>query len=337
MMRTIFHLDSGSRSGQCRIGVQPRTRSAFMRKDLLALGLGMILSSVAVCSSFGAAGNVTLSGHVPAVVANERGTALINTLITSSPAAVHISPPPPPYGTPLSSLNGGNPNGAWRMFIQDDAPLGTGLLANGWILSLATADFVGTAADLEVLMTTTNSTVFVGQTATFVTTVTNWGPSISSNVSVVNDLPLTVTVIGTNATQGSVSRSGATLLWNVGTLNVGSGAALVVTVQPHGTAPLVSSATGTAATSDPNPDEDTASATVNIAQLSTTLTPSLSNGLFNISIPDPTNPPITVVIQANSDLVSTNWVNVYTGQPPINFTDPTTNSASRFYRALLFP
>ena len=43
------------------------------------------------------------------------------------------------------------------------------------------------------------------------------------------------------------------------------------------------------------------------------------------------------MIQASSNLVSTNWVNVYTGHPPINFTEPETNSGSRFYRALLFP
>jgi hypothetical protein len=67
------------------------------------------------------------------------------------------------------------------------------------------------------------------------------------------------------------------------------------------------------------------------------LKPSLSNGIFHISIPTPTNTSMTVVIQASSNLISTNWVNVYTGTPPINFTDPTTNSASRFYRALLFP
>ena len=45
-----------------------------------------------------------------------------------------------------------------------------------------------------------------------------------------------------------------------------------------------------------------------------------------------------MVIQANSNLVSTNWVNVYTGTPPINFTDPAANgAASRYYRAMLLP
>jgi uncharacterized repeat protein (TIGR01451 family) len=265
-------------------------------------------------------------------------TALINTLISFNAPKIHISPPPPPYSTNLSTLSGGNPNGAWFMFVQDDAPVSAGLLANGWILSLATADFVGTAGDLELLMTPTNSTVFVGQPATFVLTVTNYGPSISTNVSISDELPLTATVISTNATQGSVTRAGTTLIWAVGTLAVNSGASLVVTVQPHGTSPLVNSATANAGTPDPNPDEDFATATVNIAQLSTTLTPYLSNGTFHISIPGPTNPSATVIIQANSNLVSTNWVNVYTGTPPINFTDPTaSNAVSRFYRALLLP
>ena len=196
----------------------------------------------------------------------------------------------------MADLIGGNPNGSWLMFLQDDQPISGGLVANGWILSLATADFVGTAADLELLMTTTNSTVFVGQTATFVLTVTNYGPSISTNISIVDDLPLTATIIGTNVTLGSVTRSGSSLIWNVGTLNVGSGAALTVTVQPHGTGVLVNSANANAGTPDPNSDEDTASATVSIAQLTSTWCAYMSNGVFHISIPGPTNASLTVVV-----------------------------------------
>jgi uncharacterized repeat protein (TIGR01451 family) len=263
--------------------------------------------------------------------------ALINALIGLNSTPGHISPPGPPYGMTLSALNGSNPNGAWTMFIQDDAPISSGMVANGWILSLATADFVGTSADLELLINPTNSTIFVGQPATFLLTVTNWGPSISTNVSVVDNLPLGTVITGTNATIGSVSRAGSSLTWNIGTLAVGSGGSLQITVQPPGLGSLVNFAIASAGTPDPNPDEDTATATVNIAQLSTTLKPSLSNGIFHISIPTPTNTSMTVVIQASSNLISTNWVNVYTGTPPINFTDPTTNSASRFYRALLFP
>jgi hypothetical protein len=45
-----------------------------------------------------------------------------------------------------------------------------------------------------------------------------------------------------------------------------------------------------------------------------------------------------MVIQANTNLVSTNWVNIYTSTPPIDFTDPAaSNYVNRFYRALLLP
>jgi len=40
-----------------------------MRKDLLAIGLGAVLSSVTVFSSLAADGTVTLRNHVPRVVA----------------------------------------------------------------------------------------------------------------------------------------------------------------------------------------------------------------------------------------------------------------------------
>jgi uncharacterized repeat protein (TIGR01451 family) len=268
------------------------------------------------------------------------GTNLINALLAETVAPTHISPPSPPYGTNLSALNGGNPNGSWSLFMQDDAPISSGFVSDGWILSLTTADVVGTAADLELLMSTATSNVFVGQPVTFVLTVTNYGPSISTNVSVVDTLPLTVSIVSSNATVGSVTRSGSTLIWNVGTLNTNTGGGLVLTVQPSGIGSLVNSANASAGTPDPNPDEDSAFSTVNVVPLSATLTPSYvsSNGTFNISIPGPTNPSLTVVIQVNSNLISTNWVNIYTGTPPINFTDPgASNYVRRFYRALLLP
>jgi uncharacterized repeat protein (TIGR01451 family) len=268
-----------------------------------------------------------------------RGTNLINALVSQSAVAVHLSPPPAPYGTNLAAVSGGNPNGPWDVFIQDDAPISAGVVANGWILSLTTADLVGTAADLELLMKTASSNIFVGQPVTFTLTVTNYGPSISTNVTVVDTLPNTVTIVSTNASVGSVSRAGSTLTWNVGTLAVGAGGALVLTVQPHTAGSLLNQAIADAGTPDPNPDEDTAAASVSVGPITTTLTPLFvtSNNTFHIVVPGPANG-LTVVIQANSNLVSTNWVNIYTSTPPIDFTDPAaSNYVSRFYRALLLP
>ncbi len=267
-----------------------------------------------------------------------RSTNLINALLAFSAPLIHISPPPAPYGSTMASVNGSNPNGQWFLFIQDDAPISSGMIANGWILNLTTADLVGTAADVELLATAVNTNAFVGQNATFTVTVTNYGPSLSTNIVVTDNLPLNVTIVSTNASQGTVTRTGATLSWNVGSLALNAGAAMTVTVKSQSTGSIVNSATVTTGTPDPNPDDDSAFANVAFVPLSATLTPTYSNGNFVISIPTPTNPALTVIIQSSTNLVSTNWVNVYTGQPPINFVDPVpTNSVGRFYRAKLLP
>ena len=266
---------------------------------------------------------------------------LINALASANTVASHISPPSPPYGASLAAVAGGNPNGPWDVFIQDDAPISAGIVANGWILSLTTADLIGTAADLELLMKSASTNVLAGQPITFTLTVTNYGPSISTNVTVVDTLPLTAVVIGTNATVGTVTRAGSVVTWNVGTLPVGSGGVLVLTVQSQDLGSLVNQANAAAGTPDPNPDEDNATSTVNIGSLSTTLTPLFvtSNKTFHIIVPSGTSADgITMVIQANTNLGSSNWVNIFTGTPPIDFVDPdATNFVSRYYRALLLP
>jgi uncharacterized repeat protein (TIGR01451 family) len=268
------------------------------------------------------------------------GTNLINALVAQSSFVGHISPPPPPYGTNLAALNGGNPNGVWSLFVQDDAPISSGSVSNGWVLSLTTADIVGTVGDLELLMTASNNVVFTGKPVAFVLTVTNYGPSISTNVIVADDLPSNVTVLSTNTTQGSVSRSGSTLVWNIGTLAINAGARLILTMQPLGAGDIFNSALVQAGTPDPNPDEDSAAVTVTVVVPSAQLIPSFvsSNQTFQINVPGPTNPAATVIIQSSTNLASTNWVSVYTNTPPFIFTDPSaSNSVSRFYRALLLP
>lgn len=267
------------------------------------------------------------------------GTNLINDLFTVPVAPVHISPPPPPYGTTMGAVSGGNPNGTWSVFIQDDTPINSGYVSNGWVLSLSLADIVGTSADLETYIGASSSTVFVGQPITFFLAVTNYGPSTSTNVLVVDTLPTGVTVVATNATQGTVSRFGSTLDWNVGTLTTNTGAGLVLTVQPIGLGSFVDTAQCQAGTPDPNPDDDLVSTNISVVTPFVTMTPSFvaSTHTFQINVPGPTNPPLTVVIQANSNLVNSNWVNVYTGAPPFIFTDPEGSNVDRFYRALLLP
>ena len=59
-------------------------------------------------------------------------------------------------------MNGGNPNGMWELFVQDDALVDSGMISNGWILTLTMASPVGESADLELSMTASATNVLVG-------------------------------------------------------------------------------------------------------------------------------------------------------------------------------
>jgi hypothetical protein len=60
-----------------------------------------------------------------------------------------------------------------------------------------------------------------------------------------------------------------------------------------------------------------------------------AGGTFQLTI---TNPPVSTIIQVSTNLVSTNWVNVFTGTPPFTYPDPSASSSPRrFYRAVLGP
>jgi RTX calcium-binding nonapeptide repeat (4 copies) len=82
--------------------------------------------------------------------------------------------PSPPYGPSLSDLNGGPPNGVWRLFVFDNGPGGEGNqpITGGWSLELlpmaqcagataTRAPSVGTAGD-DVLTGTQSADVMLG-------------------------------------------------------------------------------------------------------------------------------------------------------------------------------
>ena len=253
-----------------------------------------------------------------------------------------ISAPLSPYGTNLNAVAGGDPNGNWYLFVQDDTSLDTGAISNGWLLTLTTANLVGGAGDLEISMSASANTVGVGSNLVYIVGVTNYGPSASSNVVVADTLPFGVTVISSNKTQGTVIGSTTALTWNVGTLATNGGARLTFTGQPAYAGNIVNAATASATTTDPNPDNDAAEVAVNV--VTSPWPPSLSDiytdvdGVVHFSITNGVGAG-AIIIQAATNLVSpVNWVGIYTNTPPFDFSyDVTTNYPARFYRALVGP
>lgn len=265
------------------------------------------------------------------------GTNLINALtaqagVITTNSFSHLSAPAPPYGSTMSAMNGSNPNGNWYLFVQDDQTVNNGAISNGWILAVTTANPIGAVADNYLAMTASRTNLFAGSDATITIGVTNFGPSVSSNVLVSDTLPLGFTYVTSTPTAGTVLTSGQSFVWNIASLPVSSGAQLNLAVQaPSGTEQdVVNSAIVSASTPDQNPDDDSAFVSFNvIAAAPPTVNATAGGGQFKLSIGGVGSP---TVIQASTNLV--NWVSIYTNTPPFVFTDSFARPY-RFYRAEL--
>ena len=255
------------------------------------------------------------------------GTPPVNPSIISAPQA--------PWGTTLSALNGGNPNGDWYLFVQDTSPLQSGVISNGWYVTLTTANPVGFSADNQIVATPGSLTNVIGAHWNLTLAVTNFGPSISSNVYVSDALPLGLTLVASNTLSGTVSQIGSRLLsWNVGTLAVGAGATLNLDLTSAASGVYTNTATVAADTADANADDDSVSSILLVSGpvIAPQLTPSFSfsGGKFLLGV---SGSPVSTVIQASTNL--SNWVSVYTNTPPFTFTNfDSTNYQMRFYRAV---
>ena len=272
------------------------------------------------------------------------GTNLINQLVgvaNTNPFVAILSAPAPPWGSTLSVLNGSNPNGPWFLFVQDDTALNAGIVSNGWFVTLVTGNPVGNAADNEIYAAPTNlpSLLAAGSYWNVSLSVTNYGPSSSTNVSVTDTLPFPpgITLASNSVTLGSATLSGYTVTWNVGNLPINAGATMNLSFYVSADGLYTNSATVNALTDDPNPGDNTI---VSIASVAPTVPPLLSGSLsgigghftFNVT----GSPDATTVIQASTNLVD--WVQVYSGTGSFSFTDMnTTNIPFRFYRAVTEP
>jgi len=269
------------------------------------------------------------------------GTNLINALAASVNPVTHISPPPAPYGTNLAVMNGSNPNGNWSLFIQDDSVIDTGVISNGWVLTLTTANPVGSAADNELLMAALSSTnIPVGGSVTISLTVTNYGPSASTNVLVSDSMPTDFTLLSSTNTVGSITRNGSTVNWSIVMLATNAGGQATLVMQAgNNTGQFPNSAIVSATTPDPNPDDSSASVTITVGSGTVTqclLTNAMmnTNGTFQFAVTSGQSGQ-PAVIQTSTNLLSTNWVSIYTNTPPFIFTDLQNSPYPyRFYRAV---
>jgi uncharacterized repeat protein (TIGR01451 family) len=136
-------------------------------------------------------------------------------------------------------------------------------------------------ADLAVTKTVDNPTPNVGDTVTFTITLTNNGPDAATGVTIVDQLPGGLTLVTATPSQGRYDAS--TGVWIVGTVNTGVPVTLTLVatlISPNG---QTNTATiGTADQFDPNPGNNTATATTSPQQADLAVSKVVSNARPNV-------------------------------------------------------
>jgi uncharacterized repeat protein (TIGR01451 family) len=125
------------------------------------------------------------------------------------------------------------------------------------------------AADLSVTKSGAPNPVVLGSNLTYTITAGNGGPDTATSVTMFDPLPASVSFISATSTQGNCTQSSGAVSCAIGTLASGANATITIVVTPNQTGTLRNTATVTANESDPNPADNTATAstTVNLPPL----------------------------------------------------------------------
>jgi uncharacterized repeat protein (TIGR01451 family) len=209
-------------------------------------GQNIVYTIVATNNGPGTATGVTVSDPAPAgatFVSNSGGCTTpfpcnLGTLTNGQSVTI----------TATYSVNAGAANGST---ITNTATVSSPVTdpnpANNSATSSAT---VGVSADVSIIKTGPAAVTF-NTNASYMITVSNAGPSNSSNVVVTDVIPSNASFVSATPSQGSCSGT-ATVTCSLGTVNAGSSATIALVLHVNSGTAVTNTATVTADTADPN-------------------------------------------------------------------------------------
>ncbi len=142
------------------------------------------------------------------------------------------------------------------------ADAGDGIL-DSWVF-LKAESFVSGDSDVAVEISDSPDPVVLGAALTYTAVVTNHGPDPATNVILTDVLPASVSFVGANASQGSVSESGGVVTAELGVIPIGETATVTITVVPHELGTVVNTVTVEAFQIDDTPGNNSATASTTV-------------------------------------------------------------------------
>jgi uncharacterized repeat protein (TIGR01451 family) len=237
---------------------------------------------------------------------------------------------------PLSAfklLSGTNLNGIWNLQVTDEIPGQTAIL-DCWSLNISPEVCVDgggqcPGADLSLAMSASPSSVFESSNLVYTFTVSNAGPSTADNVLISQTLPPGVNFVMATNYLVTVSQVGSNLNIIMGTLPVYGTAVVDVVTVPTIPGFITSTAAVSSQEPDPNPANNSASASTFVTQLTAdvgvtmTASPSsvLQGGKLTYTINVTNNGPFTAnaVTLATTVPASANFISATTTQGTLSF------------------
>jgi len=119
-------------------------------------------------------------------------------------------------------------------------------------------------ADLSISKIDSPDPVALGTNLTYTITVTNSGPTAAPGVTVTDTLPGGVTFVSASATQGTCGQSGGTVTCNLGSINNGAIAGVVIVVKPTATGTITNTASVSSNAPDPNLSNNSSTASTSV-------------------------------------------------------------------------